>query len=225
MEELTLSELNAALLTVCDRIIENEPMLTELDLLIGDGDHGTGMKQGFTKLRDLLVQTQFTTICEMLKASGIELIKSMGGASGVLFGSLFLSGHELIQNRETLDADTLIAFFHTAAMSISARGKAKPGDKTMLDALDSAVTAMQNAARQSKDMIVVLKAASIGAQEGMEATKGMLPRLGRAKNFRDDALGHPDPGAVSVSIIFEALYEGVQNFIEKKGNDKQYGAM
>lgn len=225
MEGLTQSELKAALLTVCDRIIESEPRLTELDLRIGDGDHGTGMKQGFTKLRELLVQTQFVTIHEMLNASGIELIKSMGGASGVIFGSLFVSGHELIQNRETLDADTLIAFFHAAALKISARGKAKPGDKTMLDALDSAVAAMQNAARQSKDVIVVLKAASIGAKEGMEATKGMLPRLGRAKNFRDDALGCPDPGAVSVSIIFDALCEGVQNSIEQKGNDKQNGAM
>ena len=108
-----------------------------------------------------------------------------------------------------MDAEALVRFFEGSAASIAARGGAKRGDKTMLDALAAAVDSMRAACQGGGDVLAVLKAGADGAQAGAEATKEMLPQLGRSKNFRDSAFGYPDPGAVSTAIIFQGLYQGI----------------
>ena len=209
MKELTQRQLQAGLAEACRQIVDNEPMLTELDRRIGDGDHGVGMKIGFSRLAVLLERESFASIYELMRAAGMELIKTMGGASGVIFGSLFIGGHQAVEGAEAMDAGALVRFFDGAAASIAARGGAKRGDKTMLDALMSAVEAMEAACREGGDALAVLKAGMDGAQAGADATRQMLPQLGRAKNFRDSAFGSPDPGAVSTALIFQGLYQGV----------------
>lgn len=210
MRELTQPRLRAGLMEACRRIVASEPMLTQLDQRIGDGDHGIGMKIGFSRLLALLEGQSFPDIRELTRQSGLELVKTMGGASGVIFGSLFIGGcPALAEGAAAIDAGTLVRFFEGAAASIAARGGAKRGDKTMLDALAAAVDSMRSSYEDGGDVLAVLRAGADGAQEGAEATKGMLPQLGRSKNFRDSAFGYPDPGAVSTAILFQGLYQGV----------------
>lgn len=215
MKEISTQILQTALLHVCQLIIESEPMLTELDSIIGDGDHGYGMRDGFTELQQVLKAQSFLSLYDLTIATGMTLVKAMGGASGVIFGTLFIGGHDALVSPEglnliSMDADTMRSYFRLSAQSIARRGRTKPNDRTMLDALLYAVDAMDQA--DTTDIVGILKCAWEGACRGAEATKQMRPNIGRAKNFRDKALGYPDPGAVSTSIIFKGLYEGISSF-------------
>lgn len=214
MTEITTSTFAAALRHVCDLVIASEPELTELDTRVGDGDHGVGMKDGFTELKTVLDSRTFTTFHDLTRTTGMALVKSMGGASGVIFGTLFIGGHDALSAPdghflEALDADGLRRYFRLSANAISQRGRTKPNDRTMLDALLYAVDAMEQS--PTGDIAELMKCAWEGACRGAEATSQMRPRLGRAKNFREQALGWPDPGAVSTSIIFRGLYEAIAN--------------
>jgi len=209
MEYLDLDALQTALIAVSARIVESEGRLTELDTIIGDGDHGYGMQSGFSALQELLSSTRYPDALSLMKASGIQLLRVMGGASGVIFGTMFTGGHEAVKGKTRLNADDLISFFDQGAKTIMRRGRSAAGDKTMLDALLAAIEAMRKTRETNTNVEEILRAAAAGAKEGVEATKQMLPKTGRSKNFREQALGYPDPGAVSVSIIFEAFYDSV----------------
>lgn len=209
MEYLTERQLQDALIHVCDLVVASEPMLTELDKIIGDGDHGFGMRDGFSSLKEVLTSCDFPNIFELLRETGTQLVKSMGGASGVIFGTLFIGGREAVKDKERINADDLIQFFEESAENIARRGRTGPGDRTMLDALLTAIEGMKEARKLSCDIKVILDAACKGALQGVENTKNMIPRLGRAKNFREKAIGYADPGAVSLSVIFQGLSEGI----------------
>lgn len=210
MDTVTTARLQKALVDVSAAIVAAEPRLTEIDTVIGDGDHGTGMRDGFTALGSLLAASEYPDAYELFRASGMELVKTMGGASGVIFGTMLTAGHEVVRGKAELSADDLIAFFDEGAKGIMRRGRSGPGDKTMLDALLPAVDAMRQCRAETADINTVMDAAERGALAGVEASKDMLPRTGRSKNFREAALGWPDPGAVSVSIIFGALSQSLR---------------
>lgn len=207
MQALTVEQLQQALIQASQVIIANEPLLTQIDSSIGDGDHGTGMRDGFSVLQETLKTTKYPDIFALMRDAGIALVKTMGGASGVIFGTMFIAGHEGVRDRTQMDARELVEFFRAGAASIAKRGRTSPGDKTMLDALLPAVDAMEQACAQTQDVVQVLAAAYQGALDGVEATKNMLSRKGRSKNFREKTLGIPDPGAVSVSLIFKGMYD------------------
>lgn len=197
--------LKVALIAAADAIIAAEPELTRIDMVIGDGDHGIGMKTGFTALKRELSENDYPSPFGLFHACGLCLVKSMGGSSGVLFGTLFIGGLEHIRNLDSLDGAAMFAFLGGGIDAVMRRGKAKAGDKTMVDALLPAKAHMERAISKTRSVGGILKAAEVGALEGVEATKAMLPRLGRSKNFRETAIGWPDPGAVSVSVLFGAL--------------------
>ena len=199
------TDLKTAMISAAEAIIAAEPELTRIDSVIGDGDHGIGMKTGFSVLRENLLETSFTTPYALFHAAGLCLVKCMGGSSGVLFGTLFISGLDVIQDKEALNAADITAFLTKGIQGIIRRGRAKAGDKTMVDALLPAQAEMELALKSSDDIGQVLKAAETGALNGVEATKSMISRLGRSKNFREQVIGWPDPGAISVSILLGGL--------------------
>lgn len=205
------TDLKTAMINAADAIIAAEPELTRIDSVIGDGDHGIGMKTGFSVLRENLLETSFTTPYALFHAAGLCLVKCMGGSSGVLFGTLFISGLDVIQDKEALNAADITAFLTKGIQGIIRRGRAKAGDKTMVDALLPAQAEMELALKSSDDIGQVLKAAESGALNGVEATKNMVSRLGRSKNFREQAIGWPDPGAISVSILLGGLAKGLSH--------------
>ena len=205
MNTITTTQLQEALLHACDVIIDAEGMLTELDTIIGDGDHGIGMKTGFSALRTLLQEQQFTDAFTLLKESGMMLIKVMGGTSGVIFGTMFIGGLSAVKGKDPITVQDFAQYIDQGTKAISVRGKVDRGAKTMYDALAEARDSMLNAAAQDADVHAFFLAGAEGAERGAEATKPMQSRMGRSKNFRDRTVGHPDSGAVSTSLIFRAL--------------------
>lgn len=218
MNVLSTEKLRIALVSVASEIIAAEPYLTEIDTIIGDGDHGSGMKNGFSALKQMLENNTFETPHDLLYQSGLCLIKTMGGASGVLFGTLFTGGLETIEGIDNLNAMQLFHYVSKGVAAIQRRGRAKPGDKTMVDALIPAVQEMEVQLTSSQSIEDLLQAAYSGAKRGAESTKDMISRIGRSKNFREKTLGFPDPGAVSVSILFRGLYHGIKKHNEEEKN-------
>lgn len=147
MKYLSIDQFRNALICAADDIIASEPELTEIDTIIGDGDHGTTMKSGFTVLKTMLESSGYESMFDLLRSTGVQLLRVMGGASGVIFGTLFIGGHEAVRDKTEMDADCFIDFFDMSCEAIMKRGKARPGDKTMLDALYPAIEAMKGLRR------------------------------------------------------------------------------
>ena len=210
-ETLSTNQLALALRSACSEIIAIEEQLTRLDTLIGDGDHGLSMKKGFSELADMLNSQSFECAYDLFYNSGVTLLRSMGGASGVLFATLLIGGLACIRDKMRLDPDDLTAFFEMSLAAIEKRGRTQVGDKTMVDALAGAVSDMKSA----DGLLSWSEMAWLGAKRGAEGTAKMLPRAGRASNFREKALGYPDPGAVSVSAFFYGIYL----YISEQEND------
>jgi len=204
MKSIDIVTCKNMIIAACDAIIKNKPYLTEVDSKIGDGDHGIGMSGGMEKAKEALAsKDDFATINEVFKTTGMQMLNSMGGASGVIFGSMFLGGVKGLDPITELDAEIFTKMMRASVESIKARGKAAVGDKTMVDALEPAVAAMEEADKE--DLEACVAAGAKAAKEGVEATKGMVAKFGRAKSLMERAIGFQDAGATSVEIIFEAM--------------------
>jgi len=186
-------------------IIEKEPYLTEIDSVIGDGDHGEGMKRGCEALVKLLEANQYDYVDDLCYAVSIELIRTMGGASGIIFGTMFFGGIDCLGHQKDATASQLADYFYDGEQEIERRGKSKPGQKTMLDALYPACMEMKKAASETENIKEVLARGYKAAIQGVEDSKNLCSRIGRSKNFKEKTLGLPDPGAVSVSFWFEGF--------------------
>lgn len=209
MRTLTAQQTAEMIIAACNAIMANVDYLTRVDSEIGDGDHGIGMSGGMEKAKAALLAKQpFEDINTVFKTTGMTMLNSMGGASGVIFGSMFLGGVKGLEPTAELDAACFTRIMRGSLESIKARGKAMPGDKTMVDALEPAVAAMEQLG--GDDLVPCLAAAAEAARQGVEDTKKYTAKFGRAKSLLERAIGHQDAGATSVSIIFEAMYEYVK---------------
>ncbi len=206
-QALSPVEIRDMLIAVSDKIIESEALLSEADRKLGDGDHGLGMQRGFTAAKSQLEALEPKTAGDVLTTIGMALMASMGGASGAVMGMLFQSGGMALANAASLDASGLSQFLDAAREGVCNLGGAKPGDKTMVDALAGAQESGQAAIDGSTSEAFAAVAA--GATDGMEKTKAMIATMGRAKTLGEKSIGHPDPGAVSVSIIFQTMSDYV----------------
>ncbi len=214
--EGVLTELNAAdarnmLLYIADKIIAKKPYLTEIDSAIGDGDHGIGMAGGMQKAKKKLLKMEGEeNVYAVFEAAGKAMLLSMGGASGVIFGSLYLAGAKGMEPKSALTAEDLAEMERKSLAAIQERGKAKVGDKTMVDALVPAVEVMEGCFDQG--LLDMLKAAEAAAAQGVEDTKKYQARFGRAKSLMERAVGYQDAGATSVWLILQ----GMREFVEDK---------
>ncbi len=204
---LTLPETKEMFLYLSEKMIDSKDLLTQADRMIGDGDHGIGMANGFEAVRDKLSEKEFETLAELMKTVGMALMSSIGGASGAIFGSLYQGAARGMGDATVFDAETLSTLLSHGLEAVKKRGKAKPGDKTMVDALEPA--AVVSTDHREAPLHVALLAVREAAQGGVERTKDMTATMGRAKSLGDRALGHPDPGAVSTHLIFTFMYEFV----------------
>lgn len=192
------------LLAVADAVIAAEPFLSEADRNLGDGDHGLGMQRGFTAVKEKLAgMSGADGIDKLFSAAGMAMISSMGGASGAIFGTVFRDGGKALAGRAELDAAGYAAFLRAACDGVQARGKAQPGDKTMVDALHPA--AAKAAEVSTAPLAEAMNAAAEAAEAGRDASSAMRATLGRAKTLGDASIGHPDAGACSVAIILRTM--------------------
>jgi dihydroxyacetone kinase-like protein len=201
-ETLTADDLKALIGTLSQLISAHADELTALDSAIGDGDHGHNMKRGFEALMAEGDAISAKPLGEALKAAGMKLVMTVGGASGPLFGTLLMTlGKEI---GETPDRAAFNAAFRKAVDSVAARGKSEKGQKTMLDVLYPIADALDGGADGSGVKVV--------AAEAAEATVPVLATRGRASFLGERSVGHMDPGSRSVSLLAEAIAD----FMEKR---------
>ena len=180
-------------------VAEHRAELVRLDTAIGDGDHGTNMDRGMRKALEKLDGVQGDDIGAMLKAVGMALVSSVGGAAGPLYGTLFLQMGTAAAGRADLDHEGWTAAVDAGIKGVQARGKAQPGDKTMLDALLPALDALR--AAEGDDVADALRRSAAAAEEGMKATIPLEARKGRASYLGPRSVGHQDPGATSSYLL------------------------
>jgi dihydroxyacetone kinase len=196
-----------AIEAACKAIIDAEDELTEMDRVTGDGDLGISMKRAAEVVRAAVGSYPLDNVATTLKALGRTLQREMGGSSGPLYGVLFLRCSNVLENSERTGLDQWAAALDQGCRAISELGGAKPGDRTMLDALDPFVKSLKVAAgKWSRE---VLLTAVEAAERGAEATAQMKPHLGRSSYLGDRVLGHPDPGAKAVAVWLRAAVEAL----------------
>ena len=178
--------------------------LTALDSAIGDGDHGINMTRGMRAVLAALADADDAVPGKRLILAGKTLVSTVGGASGPLWGSALRRGGRALGDGE-LDGPALVATLEAALAAIQELGAAVPGDKTMVDALDPAVTTLRERLAAGDALDAALSAAADAAEEGARATTPMQARKGRASYLGERSVGHQDPGATSTALIVRAL--------------------
>ncbi|WP_238016148.1 dihydroxyacetone kinase subunit DhaL [Dactylosporangium sp. AC04546] len=171
---------------------ERADELTQLDAAIGDGDHGVNLRRGFDAVTEALAGAELPTAGDVLVKTGMTLVSKVGGASGPLYGQAFRAMGKALQQDATL-AEALRA----ALEAVQKLGKAVPGDKTLVDVLVPAV--------ESFEATGDFAAAARAADDGLRATVPLQARKGRASYLGERSIGHQDPGATSMSLVFAAL--------------------
>ena len=186
-----------------DEIAEHRVELVQLDTAIGDGDHGTNMDRGMRKAIERLDGVEGEDIGALLKAVGMALVSSVGGAAGPLYGTLFLQMGTASAGRDELDLAGWTGALEAGVKGVQARGKAEPGDKTMIDALIPALDALRAAADDGAALGEALRRSADAAAEGMRATVPLEARKGRASYLGPRSVGHQDPGATSSQLLLD----------------------
>ena len=201
MNEITGKQLAEMIGQMAEAIVAKCDDLNRLDSALGDGDHGTGISTAFAEAARLANDLAAPSPPEVLRTTSQALMNRMGGASGALFGIIFLKASTAVKGKATLNRDDMVAMWTAGLEGVMSRGHAQPGDKTMVDALHPAVEAFTKTADWDSAFADAARAAADGAQ----ATTKMVAKHGRAKFTGERALGHVDAGAMSVAIMFAAM--------------------
>lgn len=192
-------------------ISDNKQYLSKLDAAIGDGDHGANMDRGMQAALPKLEAVSGEDVGAALKVVGMALISKVGGAAGPLYGTLFLQLGSATAGKPELSAHDWSSALESAVKGVQARGKAEPGDKTMIDALVPARDAFRDAVEGGASLGEALKRSADAAKEGMEATVPLVARKGRASYLGERSAGHQDPGATSSHMLLRIATETWKN--------------
>jgi phosphoenolpyruvate---glycerone phosphotransferase subunit DhaL len=186
----------------------NKEYLTQLDAAVGDGDHGINMQRGMAAvLVKVDTPAEGQDIGALLKTVGMTLVSTVGGAGGPLYGTLFLQMGTAVSGKEELGPDDWAAALEAAIAGVQARGKAEPGDKTMIDALIPGRDALKAALAEGATFPDALRKSADAAKQGMQDTVPLVARKGRASYLGERSAGHQDPGATSSHLLLEAAAE------------------
>jgi triose/dihydroxyacetone kinase / FAD-AMP lyase (cyclizing) len=196
-----------AIQAACQALIEAEEELTEMDRTTGDGDLGASMRRAAMAVQSGMDSYPLNNVSATLKALGHLLRREMGGSSGPLYGVLFLRCGNVLENSRARGLARWAEAVDQGCQAISELGGAKPGDRTMLDALDPFVKSLKDARGEPSHEILL--SAVEAAERGAEATAQMKPQLGRSSYLRDRVLGHPDPGAKAIAVWLRAASEAL----------------
>ncbi len=193
-------------------------MLSELDSASGDGDHGTTMLRTVERLETCFAAGGPEDLAACLRQAGWGVLGVDGGASSSLLGMFFGGMADAPAGGALIGARDLAAMFEAGLAAVRKQTKAQPGDKTMMDALVPAVTALRNAADGGKGVVQALRDAASAARTGAELTRNFTARYGRAKFLGEKTRGHQDPGATSMSLLFEGFVSGLEKSKGESGN-------
>lgn len=199
---------------------EQRDYWTKLDSDIGDGDHGINLSIGFRGVSQVLpeLENSETDLKKLFKKVGMTLLSKVGGASGPLYGSLFMKMGDDLEGRQEVTFDEFVLMLDKGVAAVLFRGKAEIGDKTMIDALVPGIEALKNSnqgqepAKRMQEFIEVMK-------KGAMSTTELVARKGRAVRLGERAVGHRDPGAESSWMIMNVFYEEIVKASKNIGVD------
>jgi len=197
-------KIRQAIEAACQALLAAEGELTEMDRVTGDGDLGASMARAARAMQDGVASYPADDAAATLKALGHTLRRELGGSSGPLYGVLFLRCGSVLETTRATGPAKWAEALHQGCRAVSELGGAKPGDRTMLDALDPFVKRLQKNILGGAPALAAVLAAVEAAEEGAEATSQMKPSLGRSSYLGDRVLGHPDPGAKAIAIWLRA---------------------
>ena len=192
---------------IAKKIEAEKDFLTELDNEIGDGDHGINLARGFKSVKDKLPNFADKDIGAILKGVGTQLVSTVGGASGPLYGTAFMKAGNVCKGKMELTAEEFVAALEAAINGVKMRGKAVEGEKTMLDALCPAYKALKDGIDGGKTLIEALADGVDAATKGVEYTKTIIATKGRASYLKERSLGHQDPGATSSLYMLQTTLD------------------
>jgi dihydroxyacetone kinase-like protein len=204
---ITTATIEAWLQRAAAALEENKTYLTELDAAIGDADHGANIARGFNAVVQKLAGQPGQPLGALFKSAGMTLMSAVGGASGMLYGNFFLKAAAVAGDHTALTAAELLAVLAAGRDGIVQRGRAEPGDKTMIDAWTPALDALRAALDAGQPVSAAVTACAAAAEAGMHATIPLQARKGRASYLGERSIGHQDPGATSTYLILRALVE------------------
>lgn len=214
MQTLSGDHIAAWIERAADALEREKVYLTELDAAIGDSDHGVNMARGFTAVRARLDTLDRGDVGALLKGVGTILLSTIGGASGPLYGTLFRDAGQKVAGAAAIDLAALAGCLEAGLQGVRRRGKASPGEKTMVDALVPAVDALKaalgapqpgGAGDGGAPLAEALARAAEAAKAGAEATVPLIARKGRASYLGERSAGHQDPGATSCWLLLRSL--------------------
>ena len=207
MSSLDTKQMAAIIEGMAKKIEAEKDYLTQLDNEIGDGDHGINLARGFKAVEKKLPFLAGGDIGALLKGVGMQLVSTVGGASGPLYGTAFMKAGMACKGLTELDGPAFVKAMEAAVDGIKMRGKATEGEKTMLDALCPALKVMQDEVAAGKSLKEALQDAAAAAEKGVEYTKTIIATKGRASYLGERSLGHQDPGATSSLYLLQVLAE------------------
>jgi len=190
------------------RIRANHEQLSRLDAATGDGDHGTTILRTMEAVAKTVAEHGGVELKPLLASVAWAVMGCDGGSTGPLLGSFFLGLADGCAGRNELDLAGVVATFDSGVTKLQKQSRAQIGDKTMMDAFLPALAALKAAPPDSSIKTALAQAAQ-AATQGAEATKPLRAKFGRARNLGDRVIGHPDPGAVSISLIFQGFSEAL----------------
>ena len=204
IESISISDLKRMVTEAAHRLRDEHEFLSQLDCIAGDGDHGVTMLRVSEHLEAAARQSSAPDLETFLTDCGWRILSIDGGASSALFGT-FLLGMAEASGDGNFTCGSLAVAFESGRNALLKQTLARPGDKTMVDALVPAVDAVHAAAETGIPIPAALKHAAAAAQAGAESTKSLVARYGRAKYSGEKTLGHADAGAVSIAFIFDGF--------------------
>ena len=210
-DTISTTQMHKALEAMCDTIEAQKDYLSELDGAIGDGDHGVNMAKCFREVKKKLAESTAADMNTLFTDVGMVVLNSVGGAMGALYGTFFLKMAQESAGKNELGLNDLVGMFQTAEQGILDIGKASLGDKTLIDTLTPAVRALEQGAKDGLALPEALANFEQAAQQGMQSTKDMLAKMGRASRLGERTIGHQDAGATSCYLILRSIASAAAN--------------
>ncbi|MBP1888444.1 dihydroxyacetone kinase-like protein [Clostridium moniliforme] len=206
---LNIEDVKKIILAMNDVINDNKEELSELDAVIGDGDHGHNMAKGFSKVKEDLENNSYNDIGTLLKKVGIDLVSNVGGASGPLYGTAFMKAGASLSNKEEMNINDFSNSLEEAVKGVKMRGKANIDDKTMIDVLEPVSNLIKDLTETNDDKKDIFNKAVAKAYERVEYTKDIIAKKGRASYLGERSIGHKDPGAQSSYLLIKCISDNI----------------
>ncbi|AVQ16959.1 dihydroxyacetone kinase, L subunit [Fusobacterium gonidiaformans 3-1-5R] len=195
---------------IADEIIQNKEYLTELDRVIGDGDHGVNLARGFEEIKAQISSYSSLAYSDIFQKMGMTLLTKVGGASGAIYGTAFMSAGMYCKGKTELEKEDIVAIFKAMIEGVKKRGKASLGEKTLLDTVLPVYDLLQHRLEQGEDILSNTEEIKTVAKQGMESTKDIIATKGRASYVGERSLGHIDPGAASSYMMIKVICEEIK---------------